>query len=69
MLLVSREDINKEELTAYPLTDRYIKLDIRVYMELLGIWDTVNRPQIALINAVNNPKYRFICAALASRLG
>lgn len=69
MLLVSREDINKEELTAYPLTDRYIKLDIRVYMELLGIWDTVNRPQIALINAVNNPKYRFICAALARRLG
>jgi hypothetical protein len=29
----------------------------------------MNRPQIALINAVNNPRYRFICAALARRLG
>jgi len=26
-------------------------------------------PQIAIINAVNNPKYRFICAAVSRRLG
>jgi phage terminase large subunit len=38
-------------------------------MELLGIWETVNRPQLALINAINNPKYRFVCAALSRRLG
>ena len=29
----------------------------------------MNRPQLALINAINNPKYRFVCAALARRLG
>jgi len=32
-------------------------------------WDEINRPQLALINAINNPKYRFICAALSRRLG
>ena len=33
------------------------------------MWQSINAPQLALINAVNNPKYRFICAALARRLG
>lgn len=69
VLKISRTDIDRESLTEFPLASRFIKLDIRAYMELLGIWETVNRPQLALINAVNNPKYRFICAALARRLG
>ncbi len=69
MLKISRSDIDRENITEYPLAERFVKLDIRAYMELLGIWETVNRPQIALINAINNPKYRFICAALARRLG
>lgn len=33
------------------------------------IFDNLNRPQIALINAVNSPNYRFVCAALSRRLG
>lgn len=69
MLRISRSDVEKDSLTEFPLAQRFIKLDIRAYMELLGIWDTVNRPQLALINAINNPKYRFVCAALARRLG
>jgi phage terminase large subunit len=69
MLTISRPDVERDAITEFPAATRYIKLDIKVYMELLGIWDTVNRPQIALINAINNPKYRFICAALARRLG
>lgn len=69
MLTISRPDISRDEITKFSISERYIKLDIEVYMRLLGIWETVNRPQIALINAVNNPKYRFICAALARRLG
>jgi len=36
-------------------------------MQLLGIES--NRPQTALINAVNNPKYRFITACLSRRVG
>lgn len=69
MLKISRGDVSAEELTEFPITKRFIKLPIRGYLELLGIWETVNRPQIALINAVNNPKYRFISCALARRLG
>jgi len=36
-------------------------------MELLGIQP--NRPQKALINAINNPKYRFVTACLSRRVG
>lgn len=69
MLKISRPDVSFTELTEFPVATRYVKLDIRTYMELLGIWETINRPQVALINAINNPKYRFICAALSRRLG
>lgn len=69
MLTVSRPDVNCEELQEFDASQRFIKLPITNYLKLLGIWDTINRPQIALINAVNDPKYRFVCAALARRLG
>ena len=44
-----------------------IKLPIEKYLEKIAI-DPIPS-QIALINAVNNPKYRFICAALSRRQG
>jgi hypothetical protein len=47
--------------------DRFIKLPIEGYMDLLGI--TPNSSQHAIINAINNPKYRFICAAISRRQG
>lgn len=69
MLKISRQDVECGRITPFPVATRYIKLDIQAYMELLDIWKDVNRPQLALINAINNPKYRFVCAALARRLG
>ncbi|CAB5218618.1 Terminase-like family [uncultured Caudovirales phage] len=69
MLLVSRPDINVDAITEIDPQQRFIKLPITNYLKLLDVYDTINRPQIALINAVNDPKYRFICAALARRLG
>jgi len=69
MLIVSREDIDCEHITEFDPSSRFIKLPIDNYLKLLNLYDTINRPQIALINSVNNPKYRFICAALARRLG
>jgi len=69
VLTVSRTDIDTESITEYPASSRFIKLPITNYLKLLGIWETINRPQIALINAANSPQYRFICAALARRLG
>ena len=69
MLLVSRPDINVDVIQEFDPQQRFIKLPITNYLKLLDVYDTINRPQVALINAVNDPKYRFICAALARRLG
>ena len=46
---------------------RFIKLPIAEYMDLLGI--TPNTSQHAIINAINNPKYRFVCSAVSRRQG
>jgi|TARA_R110001592_G_scaffold121512_5_gene327218 hypothetical protein len=51
----------------YPTEDRFIKLPIEGYMELLGI--KPNSSQTAIINAINNPKYRFVTAAVSRRQG
>jgi Terminase large subunit, T4likevirus-type, N-terminal/Terminase RNaseH-like domain len=69
LLTISRPDITGEEIIEYGTKDRFIKLPVTPYLKLLGVWDTINAPQVALINALNNPKYRFICAAFARRLG
>ena len=69
MLTISRSDVDCSTICEFPLDRRFIKLPIVNYLKLLGIYETINRPQIALINAVNDPQYRFICAALARRLG
>lgn len=79
-LTISRPDVERDYLQEFPKATRFIKLPVMNYLKLLPArdpetgepstaWEQTNRPQIALINAVNNPKYRFICAALARRLG
>ena len=74
MLKISRPDIDQYNITDYPQDTRFIKLPIANYLKLatvngVPIFDNLNCPQIALINAVNSPNYRFICAALSRRLG
>ena len=66
MIEVSRKDIISDYLMKFD-DDRFIKLPIESYLELLGV--TPNTSQTALINAVSNPKYRFVCAAVARRQG
>ena len=67
MLDVSRTDIISDSFMDFPTADRFIKLPINSYLDLLGI--TPNTSQTALINAINNPKYRFVCAAISRRQG
>ena len=67
MLDVSRTDILSETFMDFPTADRFIKLPIHSYLDLLGV--TANSAQTALINAINNPKYRFVCAAISRRQG
>lgn len=74
MLTISRDDIDRYNITELEASVRFIKLPIANYLKLLTfngqvVYDELNRPQIGLINAVNSPKYRFICAALSRRLG
>ena len=80
MLNISRDDISGDIISEYPVSTRFIKLSVAAYLKLLPAidpvtyarstaYDELNRPQTALINAVNNPKYRFVCAALSRRLG
>ena len=64
---VSRADIVTEGLQHFVAKDKFLKLPVDGYLELLGI--TPIESQYALINAINNPKYRFICAALSRRQG
>ncbi len=52
---------------AFQEQSRFIKLPMEGYLELLGI--TPNSSQHAIINAINNPKYRFVCAAVSRRQG
>jgi len=67
MLDVSRKDILRDGIMDFDTATRFIKLPIDSYLNLLGT--TPNSAQIALINAINNPKYRFVCAALSRRQG
>lgn len=80
MLRISREGVDSRDITDYPMESRFIKLPIEAYLKMLPArdpitnaistaWDQTNGPQIALINAVNDPRFRFVVAALSRRLG
>jgi phage terminase large subunit len=64
---ISRKDIIATELMEYPTTHRFLKLPVGPYLELLDV--TPHPPQIAIINGINCPKYRFVVAAVSRRLG
>jgi len=67
LIQVSRKDILSDSLMEFKDNNRFIKLPIDGYMDLLGI--TPNTSQHAIINAINNPKYRFVTAAVSRRQG
>lgn len=80
MLEVSRSGVSVDSLTEFEASKRFIKLPIMGYLKMLPVvdpvtyvksnaWEHTNRPQIALINAINDPRFRFVCAALSRRLG
>ena len=66
MLETSRTDVESNFLMTFD-DDRFIKLPINSYMELLGI--EPNTTQNSIINCMNNPKYRFVTAAVSRRQG
>ena len=60
---ISRKDIVLDSV----VKGDFLKVPITNYLELLGVEPIPS--QIALINAINNPKYRFIVGALSRRQG
>lgn len=67
MLEISRPDVVGTHFQEYPVQKRFIKLPIEKYLTLIDF--KANNPQKAIINALNNPNYRFITAAISRRLG
>ena len=67
MIEVSRSDVVQDYLMDMNPETRFIKLPIEGYLDLLNV--TPNTSQTAIINAINNPKYRFITAAVSRRQG
>lgn len=67
MLKISRPDVSGDEIQYYPLEQRFIKLSVPKYFENMGM--EMKRPQKAIVNALNNPKYKFATAAISRRLG
>jgi hypothetical protein len=64
---VSRRDIVSDEIVELQSEARFLKLPVNPYLELLNI--TPLPSQMAIINAINNPKYRFVSAAVSRRQG
>lgn len=73
MLKVSRPDVSTDSLTEFPANSRFLKIPVDKYIQELVrtsvIPECLNAPQIALINAVNSPNYRFVVAAYSRRVG
>jgi hypothetical protein len=64
---ISRRDITGDSILELQSETRFLKLPIPPYLDLLGVQPLPS--QVAIINAINNPKYRFVCAAVSRRQG
>ena len=64
---ISRRDILCDDLIELESEAKFLKLPINPYLDLLNV--TPLPSQIAIINAINNPKYRFVSAAVSRRQG
>jgi len=64
---ISRRDITGDYIHDLQSETRFLKLPVPPYLDLLGVEPLPS--QVAIINAINNPKYRFVCAAVSRRQG
>jgi hypothetical protein len=65
-MIVSRPSVSTTEITDFGKS-AFIRLPIEKYLSLLGVKPIA--PQIALVNAINDPAYRFVVGALSRRTG
>lgn len=66
-MLVSREGIVTDRLVEFPVSERFLKLPFASFLELEGIEPQPS--QIAMINAIEDPRYRQVVGCLSRRTG
>lgn len=66
-MLVSRDYLRYDALVDFPVEERFLKLPIEAFLELEGIEPIA--PQIAMINAIQDPRHRQIVGCLSRRTG
>ncbi|QCW23740.1 putative terminase large subunit [Erwinia phage KEY] len=64
---ISKDYIRTKDVVNFPIAERFFKLPVENLMEQEGI--TPNEPQVAIINALNDPRHRFITACVSRRVG
>ena len=65
MIKISRQDVSKDSFQTFD--NPFIKLDIEKFVDMIGLKPIT--PQVAMLNAINNPNYRFVVATMARRTG
>ncbi|QIG66330.1 terminase large subunit [Vibrio phage Chazly21] len=72
-MFCSRDYINCDKLEEFPLDKRFFAFDVEKFISQMradnGQPIIPNRPQIAIINAVNDPRHRFVVACVSRRVG
>jgi phage terminase large subunit len=67
MLRISRPEVPANYFKQLPYDERFLKLPAENYIDLLGV--EPERPQYAILNAVNDPRFRFVTACVSRRVG
>lgn len=64
---VSRDYLVYDEIIDFPVEERFLKLPVQNFLKIEGI-DPIS-PQIAMINAINDPRHRQVVGCLSRRTG
>lgn len=64
---ISRSFVDVDRIVGYPVDTRFFKLPVEAMMSTEGI--IPNKPQLGIINALNDPKLRFVVACVSRRVG
>lgn len=66
-MLLSRDWMNGDYLEEFPIEERFFKLPVENYLDLIGV--EPNKVQIAIINQLNSPKCRYLTCCVSRRVG
>lgn len=66
-MIVSRSGLIHDHIVDFDISQRFLKLPIAKFFEIEEIEPIA--PQMALLNAINDPQYRFVVGCLSRRTG